>query len=118
MSGLGTVWRGSAFNCANRNNEIFLLDNNFGSMDGNPLSECNNGAITGQVIGVEEGFYTSQLSVTVSSDLIGKTIECAYDNGSGSTELEVIGSSAIGITTVTGVLRMYSTFSVFIMIMK
>ena len=33
-----------------------------------------------QIIWSENNSYTSQLNITVSSDVIGKTIECAYDN--------------------------------------
>ena len=60
--------------------------------------------ITGSVAQNDEAsrFYTSQLSVTVSSDLNGKNVSCAQDNGS-TTE---IGSTILHITT--GMLCTYS----------
>ena len=76
MTGRGTIWRGSAFNCDSSGNEIILLN----SSDGDET--CNSGMITGRVIKREGNNYTSQLNVTFSSDLIGRTIECASDNGS------------------------------------
>lgn len=96
--GSGTIWRGSAFNCASSNNEIYLLESRFDS------ATCNNGMITGSVAQNDEAsrFYTSQLSVTVSSDLNGKNVSCAQDNGS-TTE---IGSTILHITT--GMLCTYS----------
>ena len=34
----------------------------------------------GQGLRVEDNCYTSQLNITVRSDMIGKTIECVYDD--------------------------------------
>jgi hypothetical protein len=74
MSGLRTIWRGSAFNCPSSGNEISLLNSYID--DGT----CNNEMIVGRVIRREETNYTSQLNVTLSSDLIGEIIECASDS--------------------------------------
>lgn len=41
----------------------------------------------------ENGFYTSQLNVTVDYSLDNKTVECVYDNGTTT----VIGTSSIEI---------------------
>ena len=76
MTGRGTIWRGSAFNCASTGNEIILLNSSVG------VQTCNSGIITGQVIKHQRNNYTSQLNVVFSSDLIGRSIECASDNGS------------------------------------
>ena len=67
-----TVWRGSAFNCLG--NDINLLHSSIGS----GIGTCNNGAIVAQKLRATDGFYTSQLNVTISSDVIGKSVECAY----------------------------------------
>ena len=75
MSGLGTIWRGSAFNCDSNGNEIFLLNHS-------NEETCNGGMITGRVIRCENDSYTSQLNVILSSDLIGRVIECASYSGS------------------------------------
>ena len=42
------------------------------------VETCNNGAIAANVISVEETNYTSQLNVTVTSGIDGRTIECRY----------------------------------------
>ena len=84
MTGRGTIWRGSAFNCDSSGNEIILLN----SSDDDET--CNGGMITGQVIRREGNNYTSQLNVVFSSDLIGRTIECASDNGSQITVFNTI----------------------------
>ena len=76
MTGRGTIWRGNAFNCASTGNEINLFNSSVGDQT------CNSGIITGRVIKHERNTYTSQLDVVFSSDLIGRTIECASDNGS------------------------------------
>ena len=76
MSGSSTIWRGSAFNCASSENEIQILNNNVSS------ETCNDGMITGRVIRRQDNNYTSQLNVTLSSNLIGKSVECASNNGS------------------------------------
>jgi hypothetical protein len=81
MNGLLTIWRGSAFNCASSGNEISLLNSSVGDVT------CNNEMITGRVIKHERNNYTSQLNIILSSDLIGKIIECVSDNGSHTTAI-------------------------------
>ena len=91
-----TVWRGSAFNCTN--DEIVLQHKRFSSDSENGVHACNNGLITAQSLTVDEEqrVYTSQLSVNVTDDLIGKSIECVHDNVSNST---IVGS--LNITNST-----------------
>ena len=93
MSGLQTIWRGSAFNCSSSNNEIVLLFNGSAGDE-----TCNGEMITGRVIKREGNNYTSQLSVILSSDLIGKGIECASSNG--------LHITAISNTSLDIILRM------------
>ena len=89
--GSGTVWRGTAFSCGNSNDEIVLLHGRF--VNGT-LGTCNKGTIVGQDIRVEnDTYYTSQLSVLVTSDIIGKSIECVLESyNNASTTVVVIGS--------------------------
>ena len=68
-----TVWRGTLFDCAS--NDITLLHSVFKS-GSEAFGICNNGAIAAQSIGVENSYYTSQLYVRLTSDVIGKTIIC------------------------------------------
>ena len=72
---MGIIWRGSAFNnCSgSNNNEISLRDG------GNVQERCN-GTIVGRVVKIENGRFTSQLEVTISSAVTGKSIECAFQN--------------------------------------
>ena len=76
MSGLLTIWRGSAFNCGSSGNEIILFNSSVG------VEICNGGMITGWVIKREGNNYTSQLYVILGSDLIGRVIECASNSDS------------------------------------
>ena len=97
VGGLGTVWRGSAFDCENSNNEITLLHSRF--VNGT-IGTCNNDSIIGQSIGVENGTcFISQLSVMITPDIIGKTIECIHDDYVNTT---VVGSFTISPIIITG----------------
>ena len=84
MGGVGTVWQGSAFKCPSSKNKIVLRH---GRYNGTYISiYCNNEGVTivGQIVGVRENTYTSQVTISDSaskSGLIGKTVECVHDNG-------------------------------------
>ena len=96
VGGLGgiTVWRGTAFNCE-VGAEINLLHSQFVLEEG-AFGNCNGGAIRGRSLRIENNRYISQLSVMLSSDLSGETIECIYDNGRTITQ---IGNYSISLTT-------------------
>lgn len=87
-----TVWTGTAFgDCSTTNNMLQLSHgNNFKS-----VKSCDNGYITAEGINIRNGYYTSQLNITVSSrsDLIGRTVVCIHDNG--------IGNAIIGMEIIT-----------------
>ena len=80
---LGIVWRGGAFNCKQSKNEIILLYNS----PQNVSKSCNDGDIIGRSVIVENtsnvngSNYTSQLHVSLTSDLVNSRIECIRDNG-------------------------------------
>ena len=74
-----TVWNGTAFDCIEK--EISLLHVRF-QKPNRDFGACNNGAIRGESIGVDGNNYTSQLNVTVTPNVAGKIISCAYDNTS------------------------------------
>ena len=79
-----TVWMGDFFHCPNRKREILLVHSDFTSVQrGGVYSTriCNNGNVVGRIVRAENGCYTSQLNVTLTSDIIGQSIACAYDNG-------------------------------------
>ena len=98
MGSLGgiTVWRGTAFNCE-VGAEINLLHSQFVLEEG-AFGNCNGGAIRGRSLRIENNRYISQLSVTLSSDNDGETIECVYDDGSTAS---VIGNYSINLTKGT-----------------
>ena len=80
--GLFTVWKGSALGhyCV-----ITLYHRHFGSKDA--FGSCNNGAIVGQGVKQEKDNYTSLLTVFVSPDLNGKTIECHLNGRDGDIRI-------------------------------
>ena len=74
--GDNTVWNGTAFSDCDKN-EIVLIHNRFRDARG-AVGQCNNGAILGQSMRVEnnsfssnESLYVSQLVVVVQSEMIG-----------------------------------------------
>ena len=77
--GQSTTWTGTAFNCLA--GEIVLIHSRHLIAAG----ECNDGAIVAMGISVEGNRYTSQLNVTVTPDIVGKTIVYEHDNLSNIT---------------------------------
>ena len=69
-----TVWTGGALSSTCP--YIFLLHNRFHS-----IKQCDNGTIVARSLSVEGNNYTSQLNVTITPNIIGKTVVCGYDNG-------------------------------------
>ena len=73
-----TVWSGSAFDGAG--GEIILSHNLYNSTESHVRAygdlECNKGSIVAQGIRIENGTYTSWLTISVSTDM---SIECFYD---------------------------------------
>ena len=91
-----TVWRGTAFDCTG--GEISLLHSAYAETSViRAYGECNNGLITAKSLSVADSIcYTSQLNITISDKVIGKSIECYYDD-SNTTTLQLVG--AINIIT-------------------
>ena len=77
-----TVWRGSAFNCTS--SEISLLHSAYAESSVlRAYGECNNGSMIAQSLSIADSmWYTSQLNITLSADVIGKSVECHYDDSS------------------------------------
>ena len=73
-----TIWTGSAINCL-WGYEIFLPHYHFNESE-RTIRHCN-GAIVARSLYVIDNLYTSQLSVTLTPDIMGQTIKCATDNG-------------------------------------
>ena len=105
-----TIYKGNPafFDCTgpsgigNSSDQLGLHHRKF---DQGVVQHCNNGAVVGMSLTSENGSYTSQFNVTVSSEqlLAGGMIECLHDNGS---HVSVVGAANI---TVTGAcMHMYS----------
>ena len=80
--GVSTVWNGSAFMCPSSGNEIVLLHSRFDNGTNGTCNDINNSVtIVGESIEVNGSKYTSQLNISFSSSLIGKTVNCVKDDG-------------------------------------
>ena len=86
------MWRGTVISAGC---EVALLHSNFGD-PGAARRVCNNGAVVGYSIGVENNCYTSQLDILVSPELNGRTVECSIDDG---VTISPIGTATLSITT-------------------
>lgn len=84
-----TIWEGSAFQCAG--GSILLSHSLFLS---GTTDVCNNGAIVGRSLSVDNNCYTSQLSITTDVTMDGETILCVHNNRSRDI---TVGTSTIDI---------------------
>ena len=77
-----TVWRGDFFHCSTGKMVIELVHR---QRDDFSPHTCNDGNVVARIVGVESNNFISQLNITLTHDVAGKSIECISDNGS-STE--------------------------------
>ena len=101
MCGAGTtttVWEGTAFQCDATANEIVLRHSQFTNPSSTESGDCSGGSLVAYAIGKEQTCYISQLNATVSADLNGSTIECAFES-QGMDEFQAVNTSTINITT-------------------
>jgi hypothetical protein len=91
--GTGTVWQLGNVNCEDKGtqDEITLLHN---YTKFTQIRTCNNGAIVVQGIDAVNSSYTSQLNITVTYDMVGKTIECSNSDSATS-----VGSYTVSFLT-------------------
>lgn len=75
-----TIYKGDAFDCSSSNDNINLLHTRFNETSG-ASGSCNDGSIRGRSLHTVNNMYTSQLTVVLSSNMDGMTIECQYDDG-------------------------------------
>jgi hypothetical protein len=106
VGGFSTVWKGTAFDCPGRLNEIELRHTRFNET-GLATENCNNGNIIGH--GRNRTFdgpntdskFTSQLTINLplmnatSNILEGDTVECTRDG------VDVIGTHTIAYTRLS-----------------
>lgn len=96
VGGGATIWRGTAFNCSEENNQIRLRHSQFASADG-VVGSCNKGAIVGQSIGKENNCYSSRLNVSIDVLFNNKTVECVQDSFSSTNGTTEIGQSSFNV---------------------
>ena len=95
MGGTATLWRGTALDCPlSVGSEITLRHSQFASNE--VFRICNDGDIVGRSIGVVNGCYMSQLSVTVRENLNNKTVQCAFTSSEGT---RTIGESLLSVAS-------------------
>ena len=73
-----TVWKGDFFRCSNNERQLELMHP---QSNDDQAKVCNDGDIVGSIVRIENDSFISQLNITLASDMVGKEIECAYDNG-------------------------------------
>ena len=79
-----TVWMGDFFCCSSGSLALELIHSQFNYERSGQASYtwiCNDGNKAARIISAENGNFTSHLNLTLTSDIVGKAIECAYDNG-------------------------------------
>ena len=91
------MFEGDLLNCTNADDDIPLLHSRFNN---GTSGTCNNETILGYSLPVNDSgnCYTSLLCITVSPDMVGKTIRCVHDNG---TRVKEIGNFSIPPTCNT-----------------
>lgn len=95
-----TIWKGSALDCSSSRNEIIILS----SDSVNRSRICNNGAIAGRLVRRENDSYLTQLSVSVSSEVISRNISCYHEVGH---DLVEIGTLYLPTTTCKCMFTLY-----------
>lgn len=96
-----TIWRGTSFQCDRQ--QIALRHSLFTS--GGATGDCNDGILAQSLTSVD-GCFTSQLNITITSDLNNKTVECAYFNTS-----EIIPINHYVITLMRGKYQLLYNFT-------
>ena len=97
------MFQGDLLDSNDSSNEIALIHNRFSNMSAATSKTCNSGRVCGYSLPINdsEPCYTSQLRVMVSPDMIGKTIICAYDNGTTVNEIGNFSIEQCLVKTVT-----------------
>ena len=96
MFGSGaTIWNGTALLCPLSANEIRLRHSQFQS---GITRGCNNGTAVGRSISSQNSVYTSQLSISVTSQIIGRSVQCIYDD---TLRRTIVGSASLRVSEGT-----------------
>jgi hypothetical protein len=90
-----TIWNGTAFYCPSKSNETILRHSQFSTLSGTSGSCNDRTVIRAQSLGTINRCFSSQLNVTVTSDLNGTTIRCSHS----SDRIEKIGEIVLSVAT-------------------
>lgn len=77
-----TLFNGTAFDCTESDNQITLPHTNYET--GTGTKHCNT-FITARSLEISSNSYISQLTVNVSQELNGRSVNCSYHSSSGAT---------------------------------
>jgi hypothetical protein len=92
-----TVWEGTAFDCPATSDEIALRHSQFNSPE-RLSGDCSDGRLIAYAIREEQNCYISQLNATVSADLNGTIVVCAFE-AQGMNGFQTVNRSTVSITT-------------------
>ena len=95
MGGFATIWTGSVISklCEDSSGGILLLHSRFElDIRLNNSITCSKDTLVVKSVSIDNNTYTSHLTVTVSSDILGDTVICAHSHN-GTTH--VIGNGTI-----------------------
>ena len=93
-----TIWNGTAFYCPSKSNEIILRHSQFSTESGTSGSCNDRTSIEVRSVGVTNSCFSSQLNITVTSDLKNRTIRCSHS----SARIVAIGEVQVPVATGMG----------------
>ena len=88
-----TVWRGSALGCER---DIELRHSDY--INAQARGSCNNETVFARSVGVVDNYYTSLLNITVTEEMVNKSVECAYLAIDNNNQVTDIGEVHVNIT--------------------
>jgi hypothetical protein len=102
ITGAGnTIWNGTAFYCPSKSNETILRHSQFSTVSGTSGSCNDRTVIRARSLGVSNNCFSSQLNITVTSDMNDTTIRCSHSSDKIVTIGEIRLSVATGMNWLT-----------------
>jgi hypothetical protein len=91
--GGSTIWKGSAIDCPEIGNEIFLSHS---SQEFTQTRGCRSRPITAYGVGIEDNRYVSRLKImNLDFNMSNESVQCIYSNGTST----IVGTAYIEIST-------------------
>ena len=96
-----TIWRGSVFKCPDQNNEIILRHSQYEMGSASGFCQDDVTRIDGDGLqNVTNGLFTSQVTIPVSANFNGASVECAHNDGQRTTTVD-----SATLNVVTGIVN-------------